>query len=120
MIDLDLSRAMFDFAQGIEVSDDALAVDLINEIEFGEKGTYLESEHTLKHFRDVQWDTRFFDRTYREEESLTPTEADERLLKQADEAWRELVAAQPPTEVEPSSAAELDRIVEGARRDLLA
>ena len=120
MIDLDMNQAMFDFSRGIEVSDDALAVDLINELEFGERGTYLESEHTLQHFRDVQWDTRIFDRTYRKEESLTPAEADERLLKQADEAWRELAAAQPPAEIEPGFAAELDRIVEAARRDLLA
>ena len=111
---------MFDLAQGMEVNDDALALDLINEVAFGEGTTYLESQHTLEHFRRVQWDTQLFDRTYRKEESLTAAEADEKILKQADEAWRELVAAQPPVEIEPDFAAEVGRIVESAKRELLA
>ena len=120
MIDLDVNRAMYDFARGIEVNDDTLCVELINDLEFCEKGTYMESDHTLAHFRDVLWDSRFLDRTYREEESLTPGEADARILDKADRTWRELVAAQEPAEVEPKFASELDRIVEAAGNELLA
>ena len=120
MIDLDVNKAMFGFTQGIEVSDDTLCVDLINDLEFGENGTCLESDHTLRHFRGVQWDTRLFDRRYREGESFTPGQADEKILKKADEEWRELVAAQPPAEIEPSFAAEVERMVEAARCDLLS
>ncbi len=43
----------------VDVSDVALAVDLIHEI--GPDGQYLASEHTLKHFRD-RWYPGLFDR----------------------------------------------------------
>ena len=119
MIDLDVNRALYGFARGMEVNDDTLCVDLINELDFGEHGTYLESEHTRRHFRDVLWNTQIFDRTYRREESLTTVEADTGILDRADKAWRDLVAAQEPVEVSPELVAKLDRIVEAARKELL-
>jgi len=120
MLDLDMNRALYGFGQGMEVSDETMCVDLISQLEFCEKSTYLESEHTLRHFRDVLWATRLFDRTYRRPGNILPHEEDGRILEKADRAWRELVAAQKPLEVDPRFAAELDRIVEAAKRELLA
>jgi trimethylamine:corrinoid methyltransferase-like protein len=120
MLDLDMNRALYAFGQGLEVSDETMCVDLISQLEFCEKSTYLESEHTLRHFRDVLWATRLFDRTYRRPGNILPHEEDGRILAKADRAWRELVAAQKPLEVHPRFAAELDRIVEAAKRELLA
>ena len=119
MLDVDTNRAMFDFARGAEVSDELLAEGLINELQFGEDGTYLESEHTLRHFRDVLWDTQFLDRTYRREDALRPEQADRRILDQADAAWRELVAEQAPVELESGFTEQVDRIVASARREFL-
>jgi trimethylamine--corrinoid protein Co-methyltransferase len=116
-IDLDMNRAQYGFGRGIQVSEETMCVDLINELEFGEKTTYLESEHTLRHFRDVQWATRMFDRTYRKSGSALPHEEDSRILRKADGLWRELVAAQKPMELDPRFAAELDRIVEAAKAE---
>ena len=45
--------------RGVDVSDVALAVDLIDEI--GPDGQYLDSEHTLTHFRE-RWYPRLIDR----------------------------------------------------------
>ncbi|MEK7407932.1 MAG: trimethylamine methyltransferase family protein [Acidobacteriota bacterium] len=119
MLDLDMNRAMYEFGRGMEVSDETMCVDLINELEFCQQDTYLESAHTLRHFRDVFWATRMFDRTYRGADANEPHEADRRILQKADRAWRELVSAQEPLEVDPRFAAELDRIVAAARTDLL-
>jgi len=120
MIDLDVNKAIYGFARGIEVNDDTLCMDLINERQFCEKGTYLETDHTLRYFRDVLWDSRFFDRTYRQEESLTTAEADDAILSKADQAWRDVVAKHQPIEVDPRFATELDRIVRAAHNELLA
>jgi len=119
MIDLDVNTAMYKFMQGMEVNDETLCVDLINDLQFCEDGSYVESEHTFRLFRDELWDTRFFDRTYRGEGALTPAEADDQLLRKADQAWRDIVAGQEPIEVDPQFAAELDRIVEAARKELV-
>ena len=45
--------------RGVDVSDEALAVDLIDEV--GPDGQYLDSKHTLKHFRE-RWYPVLFDR----------------------------------------------------------
>ena len=48
------------FAEGMEVNDETLSLDLINEI--GPGGTFINNDHTLKHFREM-WSPRIFDRT---------------------------------------------------------
>jgi len=120
MIDLDMSKAIYGFACGMEVSDETLCVDLIKELEFCENGTYLESEHTYRHFRELQWDTEVLDRTYRDEGALSCAQTDEEILRKADQAWRDIVAGQETLAVTPAFAAEVDRIVADAGKELLA
>ena len=119
MIDVDMSQAMYRFARGIEVNDETLCVDLINDLEFCEHGTYIESEHTFRHFRSMLWDSACFDRTYRQEAALTCAEADEQVLRKADQAWRDIVAHEEPPDTVPGLVADLDRIVRAAREELL-
>ncbi len=47
------------FVRGVDVSDTALALDLIDEI--GPDGNFLESEHTFDHFRE-RWYPKLFER----------------------------------------------------------
>ncbi|HWQ53747.1 MAG TPA: trimethylamine methyltransferase family protein [Bryobacteraceae bacterium] len=119
MLDLEMNQAQYKFGRGIEVSDETMCIDLINELEFCETSTYLENEHTFRHFRDVLWVTRMFDRTYRNGD-IAPHQEDRCLLEKADKAWRDLVSRQKPLEVDSRFAAELDRIVEAAKAELLA
>jgi trimethylamine--corrinoid protein Co-methyltransferase len=120
MIDLDVNRAIYQLGQGVEINDRTLCVDLINELEFCEEKAYLETEHTLQHFRNIGWDTRLFDRTYRREQELKPREADERILQEADRRWRSLVASHRSPERDGRFRAELDRLVKKAHEELLA
>jgi len=118
MIDLEMNEALYKFARGIEVNDDACAVDLINDLVFCQERTYLESAHTLQHFRQLGWYPRLFDRQYCDHTGPAPA-GDDKLLQQADDAWRKLLANQEPIEVDPHFAREIDRIVAAARRELL-
>jgi trimethylamine--corrinoid protein Co-methyltransferase len=120
MIDLEANQALHRLGQGISVDDEALAVDLIEALGFCEREAYIGAEHTLRHFREMLWDPRLFDRTYRREETYRAEEADRRLLDQADGQWRELVKVQPPIERDAPFRAELERIVSAARTELLA
>ena len=119
MIDLEMNEAIYRFARGMEVDDDTCAVDLIQELQFCQDHTYLETEHTAHQYRRVGWYPRLFDRAYCDH-TQPAAHDDEALLRQADEAWRKLVAAQEPLEVESGFARELDRIVAAARVELLA
>lgn len=118
MIDLEINEAIHRFHRGIEVNDDTCAVDLIHEMLFCEKETYLESSHTVAHYRGTGWYPRWFDRAACDHQAPAPC-GDEGMLAQADEAWRKLVAGQPPPDVDPAMVREMERIVSAARRDLL-
>jgi trimethylamine--corrinoid protein Co-methyltransferase len=118
MIDLEMNEPIYKLARGIEVDEDACALDLIHEMLFCQSRTYLETEHTAHRYRGLGWYPRLFDRTYCDHTQPAPAD-DENLLRQADAAWRRLVAAQEPIEVDAAFAAELDRIVEAARKELL-
>ncbi len=118
MIDLEVNEALHKYHQGMEVNDETLCLDLIDELEFCTGRTYLESEHTLRHFRGLGWNPQLFDRTACDHTAPIQL-GDEKLLDEADRAWRKLVADQPPLEREKSFVDELDQIVEAARNDLL-
>jgi len=118
MLDLEMNEAIYRFARGLEVNDDTCAVDLINDLLFCEHGTYLESEHTLSHFRQVGWNPRLFDRSYFDHTQPAPC-GDERILQQAEQAWRQFVANQPAPALDPAFRRELDRIVTAAKKELL-
>jgi trimethylamine--corrinoid protein Co-methyltransferase len=47
------------FVRGVEVNDETLALDLIDEV--GPDGQFLDSDHTLQHFRE-RWYPNLFDR----------------------------------------------------------
>jgi trimethylamine--corrinoid protein Co-methyltransferase len=119
MIDLEMNEAIYKLGRGIEVNADTCAVDLINEMLFCEHGTYLESEHTLAHFRQVGWNPRLFDRSYFDHTQPAPC-GDERILQQADQTWRRLVTSQPAPTPDSAMVRELDRIVTAAKKELLA
>ena len=116
MIDLDAAKSMYGFARGIEVTGETMCLDLIDRLEFCERHTYLESEHTLKHFRDVLWDSHFLGSTVGEPDD---SGGDAGLLARADERWREWVRSQEQLEVSSEFRKKLDEIVEAAGRELL-
>ena len=47
------------FVRGVEINDETLALDLIDEV--GPDGQFLDSDHTLRHFREL-WYPSLFDR----------------------------------------------------------
>jgi len=50
------------FMEGIELSEETLALDLIHEV--GPGGNFLQEDHTFKHFRKETWYPRFFNRKH--------------------------------------------------------
>jgi len=118
MIDLEMNEAIYKFAGGAEINDDTCAVDLIHEMLFCERKSYLETEHTLYHFRSVGWMPKLFDRSYCDHAVQMPN-GDEAILRKAGQRWRELVAKQEPPPLEKAFVRAVDEVVDAARRDLL-
>jgi trimethylamine--corrinoid protein Co-methyltransferase len=118
MIDLEMNEAIYKFSGGVEIDDDSCAVDLIHEMLFCERKSYLETEHTLHHFRSVGWMPRLFDRSCCDHAAQVP-DGDEAVLRKAGQRWRELVAKQEPPPLEKAFVRAVDEVVDAARRDLL-
>ncbi len=119
MIDLEMNEATYKFYRGMEINEDTCAVEVINELAFCDGETYLENEHTVNHFRSVGWYPNLFDRTYCDH--TQPACLDEqRLLQEADQAWRKLVALQPDIEHDPAFVQEVNSIVDAARKEIMA
>lgn len=60
VIDNEYAGALKRFARGFEVSDETLALDLIEEI--GPGGLFTGTDHTVSHFRKEHWEPRLFSR----------------------------------------------------------
>ncbi len=119
MVDLEVNQALYQFHQGIDVNEETLCLDLIEELEFCSHHTYLESEHTARHFRQTGWNPCLFDRSYCDH-TARATLGDENMLDQADKMWRRLVASHQRPERDAPFRRELERIVTAAKQDLLA
>lgn len=101
-------------ARGFEVSPETLAVEVIAEA--GPGGTFIASEHTVRHFRQELWfphilDRQFYDHWEREGRKETAQRAAAQLAH--------ILATHEPAPVERSLDREMERIVASARRSLL-
>ena len=83
MIDLEVNKALYKFYAGMEVSEETMCLDLISEMEFCSQRTYLETEHTARHFGPSGWLPKLIDRSYCDHESSAVV-SDETLLERAD------------------------------------
>jgi len=54
MLDAEMSKALQRFWGSFEVSEDTMALELIEQVIAGEETGFLETEHTLSHFRAAQ------------------------------------------------------------------
>jgi trimethylamine--corrinoid protein Co-methyltransferase len=117
MIDLEMNKAMYEFARGIEISEQTIDIDLIHSIGFGERDNYLSSDQTLHYFRDLLWNTDLLDTTYRKNEYYKADEMDKKLLAKADSKWRELVSSSKELDVAPEYKNDIQKVIEKARND---
>jgi len=61
IIDNEYVAALKRFARGCEISEETLAVDVVREV--GPGNLFTGAEHTVRHFRNEQWEPRIWSRT---------------------------------------------------------
>jgi trimethylamine--corrinoid protein Co-methyltransferase len=112
VIDNEIVDYALRFAQGIEVNDEMLAVDVIDKV--GPGGHYLSEKHTLKHFRE-RWMPRL------DVDSLETWEKKgiKSLGELAHEKVKEILATHKPTPLPEDVDKEISRILQRAEAELL-
>ena len=91
IIDSDLISALRRTLRGFEVNDETLALDLIHEV--GPGGSYLSSQHTIKHMRSELWQPKTWTKDAYQaqiEEEIKPD------VERALERWQDLMAKPDP------------------------
>jgi trimethylamine---corrinoid protein Co-methyltransferase len=97
------------FMQGLEVSDETLALDLIHQV--GHKGGFLSTDHTLGHFRN-DWYPRLFDRDNHEGWSGRGAKT---LREKSRERIGEILSQHQPEPLHPDAQRQIDQILDRIR-----
>ena len=118
LIDREFESFLGRFAAGARVDAEQIALEVITSVGSGIVGSYLESEHTLRNYRQNLWFPRLVDRSVwtseRQEEH-----PDEKLLQRAQAQFQETMARYQPPEVDQDKLAKVKEVVRRARRELL-
>jgi trimethylamine--corrinoid protein Co-methyltransferase len=100
--------------RGVDVSDEALAVDLIDEV--GPDGQFLDKEHTLTHFRE-RWYPTLFDR---DNYDGWAARGEKTLLERATERVNKILSTHKPEALPKDRAQAIRAIVERAEKQSAA
>jgi len=119
MLDVEINECLHQIEKGFDVNEESLALDIIQKVGAGTGKSYLDTDHTLAYFRDVQWFPKLFDRTSFEN-GMKEAEKEEHILEKADVRWRETLAKWSPTEVDKDKLKDVQKIVDKARKELIA
>jgi len=106
VIDNEIAGQVLRIRRGFEVTKDTLALNVMEEV--GPGGTFLTTEHTLKHFRKEQWRPKLSDRQNRQ---VWESNGAKGLLQRAQERVRQLWNLPFKPRISPSCREEVERIV---------
>ncbi len=100
--------------RGFEVDDELLGLDVVRTV--GHDGTFLDQEHTVRHFRKELWFPQLLDREYWSnwvEQGATS------MAERSAELRDRLLREHEPVPLEAEVARELERLLQAARRELV-
>ena len=117
ILERELGEGMWRLGQGITVDEDTLAVQVIAEIGPGEGRSFLDTEHTLRHCREM-WFPQLLTRGMWEGDEIE-FRREQQMLAQAHQRYRDALAHYTPPALELDRIAEIRHVVERARRALL-
>jgi len=113
IIDNEIIDYALRFAQGLEVNDDTLAVDVIHKV--GPGGIYLAEKHTLAHFRE-RWMSRISDISAFETWERKGSKSMDEVAK---EKIKEILATHKPEPIPEDVEGEISQILKRAEIELL-
>ena len=113
VIDAEIVKIVFRLAQGIEVNDETLALDIIRKV--GPGGNFLAERHTLDHLRKEHFIPELTDR--RSYEAWLRNGAKD-LVKRAKEKVKTILEKHRSEPLEKEAAKEIREIIKRADKDL--
>jgi trimethylamine:corrinoid methyltransferase-like protein len=114
MLDMEIRKSQFALQEAVEVSEATLLLDEIDRhIATGE--TFLTSDHTLAHFREL-WTSELFPLTV--PEAAGPGSDEQRILDRCEARWRANLERWQPPDLPADKLRALEGVVERAGKEL--
>jgi trimethylamine--corrinoid protein Co-methyltransferase len=113
VIDDEIVRMIFRLAEGIEVNDETLALDLIHSV--GPAGQYLTEKHTLKHFKEHVIPEISIRKPY----DTWKREGAKSVIDIAREKTKEILKTHQPAPLDKNVQKEIKEIIKRADKDLI-
>jgi len=117
ILERDMGEGLWRLGQGIAVSEDTLAVDVIAQVGSGGEHSFLDSEHTLHHYRET-WFLRFLYRGEYEDDDVEH-HRDKAMLDAANAHYKDAISRYAPPAIDSGKLRDVLKIVERARQALL-
>lgn len=117
MIDLDVSRAVWELYKPARFDDETMAVREIEHVGIDQGKTHLETDFTLEHFRDALWMPDVIPHAYWKEDIKGVSEDD--VVEEANARWKKIVAEHEPYRAPAGLADDLEKVLNAARAALL-
>ena len=114
LLDRELAVALGHMAPPLEVSADTIGLDTILDVGHAEHTNYLETEHTLKHFRTAVWLPDLLTRC-----GWEGPETEARVVQKAHARVQDLIASHEPPDFDEDKLAAMRGVVDRARRELV-
>ena len=114
LLERELAGGLEWFGRPVEVTPEAIAMDTILDVRHGLVRNFLDTDHTLRHFRASLWCPDLMDRS-----GYRGPEHEQQVLGRIQRRIDELLAGYKTPEVDPDRLAGMRAVVERARRDLL-
>ncbi|MGQ9682415.1 MAG: trimethylamine methyltransferase family protein [Anaerolineae bacterium] len=117
ILERDMSEGLVRLGQGIAVSEETIALETIQQVGAGEGKSFLDTEHTLRHFRET-WFPRYLYRGVYQDDAAEHAR-DAQMLSAAHEHYRACIARYQPPKLDEGKVRAMRAVVERARRDLV-
>jgi trimethylamine--corrinoid protein Co-methyltransferase len=111
VMDDELCRALLKLAQGIEVNDETLALDVIHRV--GHDGHYLAERHTMQHFKEEHF---FSELTDKNSYDAWKKAGGKSLVERARERAEDILKGHWPTPLDKDIQKEISEIIRRAEK----
>ncbi|MBN1675650.1 MAG: trimethylamine methyltransferase family protein [Kiritimatiellae bacterium] len=114
MLEREMAAGVGFYGRTVEVAPQTMALDSIAEVGFGIGRSHLDTDTTLRHFRDYLWCPALMDRA-----GWNGAATDRVVLERMSAKVRELIASYEKPAVDTDKLAKMREVLERARKELL-
>jgi len=117
LLNQEMGEFLRHYYHGFEVNDETIALGDILEVGFGRQASFVGTDHTLRHFREV-WYPKYFDRSLWED-GARELEKEQAIADKAHAEVQEIRRRYVPPEIDEDKLSALRAIVDKAASKLL-